>query len=95
MELSLESDEDVHSIRLIDRYKLLSQLSMKNGDLRNALRFQNAYIEFLESNSIKRNESKIGDLTSGNLREERERLIELQQRRIEKEKKEQEKLLKK
>ncbi len=90
LELSLESDEDVHSIRLIDRYKLLSQLSMKNGDLRNALRFQNAYIEFLESNSIKRNESKIGDLTSGNLREERERLIELQQRRIEKEKKEQE-----
>jgi tetratricopeptide (TPR) repeat protein len=90
LELSLEIDKDVHSIRLIDRYKLLSQLSMKNGDLRNALRFQNAYIEFLESNSIKRNESKIGDLTSGNLREERERLIELQQRRIEKEKKEQE-----
>jgi hypothetical protein len=90
LELSLESDKGVHSIRLIDRYKLLSQLSMKNGDLRNALNFQNAYIEFLESNSIKRNEAKIGDLTSGNLREERERLIELQQRRIEKEKKEQE-----
>jgi tetratricopeptide (TPR) repeat protein len=90
LELSIESDKAVHSIRLIDRYKLLSQLSMKNGDLRNALKFQNAYIEFLESNSIKRNEAKIGDLTSGNLREERERLIELQQRRIEKEKKEQE-----
>ena len=90
LELSIESDNAAHSIRLIDRYKLLSQLLMKNGDLRNALRYQNAYIEFLESNSIKRNESKIADLTSGNLREERERLIELQQRRIEKEKKEQE-----
>ncbi|MEN9987978.1 MAG: hypothetical protein RLZZ585_1017 [Bacteroidota bacterium] len=90
LELSVKSDNVVHSIRLIDRYKLLSMLSMKNGDLRNALKFQNDYIQFLESNSIKRNDSKIAELTSSNLREERERLIEVQQRRIEKEKKEQE-----
>jgi tetratricopeptide (TPR) repeat protein len=89
-ELSVKSDNIVHSISLIDRYKLLSMLSMKNGDLRNALKFQNDYIQFLESNSIKRNDSKIAELTSSNLREERERLIEVQQRRIEKEKKEQE-----
>ncbi len=90
LELSVESDNIVHSISLIDRYKLLSMLFMKNGDLRKALKFQNDYIQFLESNSIKRNDSKIADLTSSNLREERERLIEVQQRRIEKEKKEQE-----
>lgn len=90
LELSVESDNIVHSISLIDRYKLLSMLFMKNGDLRNALKFQNNYIQFLESNSIKRNDSKIAELTSSNLREERERLIEVQQRRIEKEKKEQE-----
>lgn len=90
LELSIKSDNIVHSISLIDRYKLLSMLSMKNGDLRNALKFQNDYIQFLESNSIKRNDSKIAELTSSNLREERERLIELQQRRIEKENKEQE-----
>lgn len=90
LELSVKSDNIVHSIRLIDRYKLLSMLSMRNGDLRNALKFQNDYIQFLESNSIKRNDSKIAELTSSNLREERERLIEVQQRRIEKEKKEQE-----
>jgi hypothetical protein len=90
LELSIKSDNIVHSISLIDRYKLLSMLSMKNGDLRNALKFQNNYIQFLESNSIKRNDSKIAELTSSNLREERERLIEVQQRRIEKEKKEQE-----
>lgn len=90
LELSVESDNIVHSISLIDRYKLLSMLFMKNGDFRNALKFQNDYIQFLESNSIKRNDSKIAELTSSNLREERERLIEVQQRRIEKEKKEQE-----
>ena len=90
LELSIKSDNIVHSISLIDRYKLLSMLSMKNGDLRKALKFQNDYIQFLESNSIKRNDSKIAELTSSNLREERERLIEVQQRRIEKEKKEQE-----
>jgi tetratricopeptide (TPR) repeat protein len=90
LELSIKSDNIVHSISLIERYKLLSMLSMKNGDLRNALKFQNDYIQFLESNSIKRNDSKIAELTSSNLREERERLIELQQRRIEKENKEQE-----
>ena len=90
LELSVESDNIVHSISLIDRYKLLSMLFMKNGDLRKAIKFQNDYIQFLESNSIKRNDSKIAELTSSNLREERERLIEVQQRRIEKEKKEQE-----
>lgn len=90
LEQSIASDHLVHSITLMDRYKLLSQISMKNGDLRNALKYQNDYIHFLESNSIKRNDSKIAELTSSNLREERERLIELQQRRIEKEKKEQE-----
>jgi tetratricopeptide (TPR) repeat protein len=90
LELSVESDNIVHSISLIDRYKLLSMLFMKNGDLRKSLKFQNDYIQFLESNSIKRNDSKIAELTSSNLREERERLIEVQQRRIEKEKKEQE-----
>lgn len=90
LEQSIASDDIVHSISLIDRYKLLSQISMKNGDLRNALKHQNDYIHFLESTSIKRNDSKIAELTSSNLREERERLIELQQRRIEKEKKEQE-----
>ena len=58
LELSVKSDNIVHSIRLIDRYKLLSMLSMRNGDLRNALKFQNDYIQFLESNSIKRNDSK-------------------------------------
>jgi LytS/YehU family sensor histidine kinase len=87
---SLDADALVHSIALIQRYKLLSQLAMKKGDLKNALKFQNQYIQFLESNSITRNDSKIAELTSSNLREERERLIELQQRRIEKEKKEQE-----
>ncbi|MEY4658540.1 MAG: hypothetical protein RJB36_306 [Bacteroidota bacterium] len=90
LELSIESHDEVQSISLIDRYKMLAQLSMSSGDLQNALKYQNAYILLLESNSIKRNDSKIAELTSSNLREERERLIELQQRSIEKEKKEQE-----
>jgi tetratricopeptide (TPR) repeat protein len=89
LELSIDRHEVVQSIGLIDRYKLLAQLSMKSGDLQNALKYQNAYIAFLESNSIKRNDSKIAELTSSNLREERERLIELQQRRIERENREQ------
>jgi len=89
LELSIDRNEVVQSIGLIDRYKLLAQLSMKSGDLQNALKYQNAYIAFLESNSIKRNDSKIAELTSSNLREERERLIELQQRRIERENREQ------
>jgi LytS/YehU family sensor histidine kinase len=93
LDMSVSSDQLIQSIGLIERYKLLAQISMKNGELRKALNYQNSYIQFLESNSIKRNDSKIAELTSSNLREERERLIELQQRRIEQENKEQEILM--
>jgi tetratricopeptide (TPR) repeat protein len=93
LDMSVSSDQLIQSIGLIERYKLLAQISMKNGELRKALNYQNSYIQFLESNSIKRNDSKIAELTSSNLREERERLIELQQRQIEQENKEQEILM--
>ena len=93
LDMSVSSDQLIQSIGLIERYKLLAQISMKNGELRKALNYQNSYIQFLESNSIKRNDSKIAELTSSNLREERERLIELQQRRIERENKEKEILM--
>jgi tetratricopeptide (TPR) repeat protein len=93
LDMSVSSDQLIQSIGLIERYKLLAQISLKNGELRKALNYQNSYIQFLESNSIKRNDSKIAELTSSNLREERERLIELQQRQIEQENKEQEILM--
>jgi len=78
------------SIKIQSTYNLLSQLYFKKNELRKAIKFQFLYLEFLERNTILNSAAAVARMTEGNLREERERLIEFQKESIEKQEKEDE-----
>jgi hypothetical protein len=78
------------SIKIQSTYKLLSQLYFKKNELQKAIKYQFLYLEFLERNTILNSAAAVARMTEGNLREERERLIEFQKESIEKKEKEEE-----
>ena len=63
-------------------YKLLSELYFKKNELKLAYNYQNLYLSTLEENVLKKEDSKVLQLTESNLREERERLISYQKESI-------------
>jgi tetratricopeptide (TPR) repeat protein len=78
------------SVKTQSIYKLLSQLYFEKNQLQKAVKYQFLYLEFLEKNTILNSAATVARMTEGNLREERERLIEFQKESIEKQKKEKE-----
>jgi len=76
------------SIKNQRTYKLLSQLYFKKNELKKAIRYQFLQLEFLEQNTILNSAAAVARMTEGNLREERERLIEFQKDAIDKQDKE-------
>jgi tetratricopeptide (TPR) repeat protein len=78
------------SVKIQSTYKLLSQLYFKKNELRKAIKYQFLCLEFLESNTILNSAAAVARMTEGNLREERERLIEFQKESIERQDKEKE-----
>jgi len=78
------------SVKIQSTYNLLSQLYFKKNELKKAIKYQFLYLEFLESNTILNSAAAVARMTEGNLREERERLIEFQKESIEKQEKEKE-----
>ena len=78
------------SIKIQSTYNLLSQLYFKKNELKKAIKYQFLYLEFLERNTISNSAAAVARMTEGNLREERERLIEFQKESIEKQEKEEE-----
>jgi hypothetical protein len=90
--LALTENElhDLKSIKIQSAYNLLSQLYFKKNELKKAIKYQFLYLEFLERNTISNSAAAVARMTEGNLREERERLIEFQKESIEKQEKEDE-----
>ena len=90
--LALAENElhDLKSIKIQSAYNLLSQLYFKKNELKKAIKYQFLYLEFLERNTISNSAAAVARMTEGNLREERERLIEFQKESIEKQEKEDE-----
>ena len=87
------TENEIHglkSIKIQSTYKLLSQLYFKKKDLQKAIKYQFLYLDFLERSTILNSAAAVARMTEGNLREERERLIEFQNESIEKQKKEEE-----
>ena len=78
------------SVKIQTIYKLLSQLYFKKNDLQKAVKYQFLYIDCLEKSTILNSAAIVARMTEGNLREERERLIEFQKESIERKKKEEE-----
>jgi hypothetical protein len=78
------------SIKIQSTYNLLSQLYFKKNELRKAIKYQFLYLDFLERSTILNSAAAVARMTEGNLREERERLIEFQKESIEKQEKEKE-----
>ena len=90
--LALKENElhGLKSIKIQSTYKLLSQLYFKKNDLQKAIKYQFLYLDFLERSTILNSAAAVARMTEGNLREERERLIEFQKESIEKQEKEEE-----
>jgi tetratricopeptide (TPR) repeat protein len=90
--LALKENElhGLKSIKIQSTYKLLSQLFFKKKDLQKAIKYQFLYLDFLERSTILNSAAAVARMTEGNLREERERLIEFQKESIEKQEKEEE-----
>jgi two-component sensor histidine kinase len=69
-------------------YALLAKIALQKGDLKAALAYQKAYSDWLAKSPVWRSAARIEEMTSSNLREERERLIDFQRASIEKAQKE-------
>ncbi len=69
-------------------YALLAKIANQKGDLKAALAYQEAYSDWLAKSPVWRSAARIEEMTSSNLREERERLIDFQRASIEKVQKE-------
>jgi hypothetical protein len=80
------------NLLLAETYTLLAKLEEKKGNLRKAFTYQNTYIEISRLNEKRQFSRTVEQLTEGNLREEREKLIEEQQANILKEQKEKERI---
>ncbi|MBU3659613.1 MAG: hypothetical protein FGM14_07090 [Flavobacteriales bacterium] len=92
LKIALKENEERGSknIKVQSTYKLLSQLYYQKKELQLALKYQFLYLEFLEKSTVLGSAATVARMTEGNLREERERLIEFQKESIEKQKKEKE-----
>lgn len=92
LKITLEENEKrgLKSVKIQSTYKLLSQLYFKKNQLQKAIKYQFLYLDFLEKSTILNSAATVARMTEGNLREERERLIEFQKESIEKQKKEEE-----
>ena len=69
-------------------YAFLAKIKAQKGDLNAALKYQQAYSDWLAKSPVWRSAARIEEMTSSNLREERERLIDFQRASIEKVQKE-------
>ncbi len=78
------------TVKIQSTYKLLSQLYFQKKQLQLAVEYQFLYLDFLEKNTVLSSAATVARMTEGNLREERERLIEFQKESIERQKKEEE-----
>lgn len=76
--------------RIYESYFALSNVYAKQGQKQKAYDFIKKYTDFLRRNSFSIDSKKIEDLTQTNSREERERLIETQEEKLQKELKEKE-----
>jgi hypothetical protein len=98
-ELSLQTLERVkdffekerqNSIQLIDVYKIYAHIYERKGDEKKSLFYLNKYLELSERNIILKAASSIEKQTENNLREEREKLIQIQNASIAKQEQEKE-----
>ena len=78
------------SVKIQSTYKLLSQLYFQKNQLQQAFKYQRLYLDYLENNTVFSASATVARMTEGNLREERERLIEFQKESIERQKNEEE-----
>ena len=78
------------TVKIQSTYKLLSQLYFHKNQLQLAFKYQRLYLDYLEKNTVFNASATVARMTEGNLREERERLIEFQKESIERQKKEEE-----
>lgn len=78
------------SVKIQTVYKFLYQLYFKKNQLPMAIKYQSLYLDFLEKSTILDAAAKVARMTEGNLREERERIIEFQKESIERKRKEEE-----
>jgi two-component sensor histidine kinase len=69
-------------------FALLAKIKAQKGDLNAAMKYQQAYSDWLAKSPVWRSAARIEEMTSSNLREERERLIDFQRASIEKAQKE-------
>ncbi len=90
LKLTLAENEKrgFQSIKIQSVYKLLSQLYFKKNQLQLAIKYQQLNLKYYERNMVSSASSNVARMTEGNLREERERLIEFQKESIEKQTKE-------
>jgi len=77
---------------LSEAYLLRSNIAEKKSNLDSVFFYQNAYIEVAKINEKEQFSRIVGELTEGNLREEREKIIEQQQQSILKEQRENERI---
>ena len=69
-------------------FALLAKIEAQKGKLNTAMKYQQAYSDWLAKSPVWRSAARIEEMTSSNLREERERLIDFQRASIEKAQKE-------
>ena len=69
-------------------FALLAKIEAQKGKLNAAMKYQQAYSDWLAKSPVWRSAARIEEMTSSNLREERERLIDFQRASIEKAQKE-------
>ncbi|MEN9742289.1 MAG: hypothetical protein RLZZ65_94 [Bacteroidota bacterium] len=69
-------------------YAQLAKIEVSKGNLKLALQYQQAYSDWLAKSPVWKSAARIEEMTSSNLREERERLIDFQRASIEKAQKE-------
>ena len=92
LKFALEDNEkrSLKTVKIQSTFKLLSQLYFQKNQLQLAVKYQFLYLDFLEKSTVLSSAATVARMTEGNLREERERLIEFQKDSIEKQKKEKE-----
>lgn len=69
-------------------FAFLAKIEAQQGNLKAAIKYQQEYSEWLAKSPVWRSAARIEEMTSSNLREERERLIDFQRASIEKAQKE-------
>ena len=73
-----------------DNYRAIAEVYDATNRIKKAFEYQSIYLNFISNKTINKDAVQIAQLTESNLREERERLIEIQKASIEKERKQKE-----